>query len=597
MPVQAEIIHRSATLAPSTFNRQARTVDAVLSTGAGVQRRDARGTYMERLSTAPDAVTMHTPRLPILDSHRQGSVADVLGFVPAVRSENGELHATLHITSDHAAALVESGAVSGVSMGYRATQIAETEGGKVRTANKWTLMEVSLVPVPADPGATLRSQPSMEPTTTTTTEPVAPPPPAVQPRAEINTAIRALGTSLGLGTPWIDTQIDNSVDLPTARAAALDEITRRSAAGTMRVQQIGVSNDDPAVMRTRQTEALTHRCNSALPLPEEARQYAGLSLVDHARVMLMARGEAGVAVMSKEALLTRAITTGDLPDLLLATGNRVLMAAYQAAPNPLKQLAKQVTIPDFRTRYNLRLGEMSILSRVPEGAEVTVGGVGESSESYALTTYAKQFQLTRQAMINDDLGAFSGITGAMGRAATETEAQLLTALLVQNGGLGPTMTDDDNPMFCSVHGNYTNTGTVISITALDAARQAMRTQKGTDGVTPINATARYLLVAPNKETQAEQTLSTIYPVTFEDANPFVGRLTTLVEPRLTGLGWYTFADPGILPCLEYAYLADAPGPQMVARQGWEVLGMQFRVHLDFGCGAVDWRGAYYNPGA
>ena len=53
----------------------------------------------------------------------------------------------------------------------------------------------------------------------------------------------------------------------------------------------------------------------------------------------------------------------------------------------------------------------------------------------------------------------------------------------------------------------------------------------------------------------------------------------------------------MLPVLEYAYLASAPGPQMSSREGWDVLGMEFRVVLDFGAGAVDWRGAYRNPGA
>jgi hypothetical protein len=58
-----------------------------------------------------------------------------------------------------------------------------------------------------------------------------------------------------------------------------------------------------------------------------------------------------------------------------------------------------------------------------------------------------------------------------------------------------------------------------------------------------------------------------------------------------------FADPTILPVLEYAYLSSAQGPQMSSREGWDVLGMEFRVVLDFGAGAVDWRGAYLNEGS
>ena len=125
----------------------------------------------------------------------------------------------------------------------------------------------------------------------------------------------------------------------------------------------------------------------------------------------------------------------------------------------------------------------------------------------------------------------------------------------------------------------------------------MRSQKGLDGVTPVNATARYLLVSATKETEAETVLAAIYPATTGNVNPFTGRLELLVEPRLSGNPWYTFADPAAMPVLEYAYLSSAPGPQMTSREGWDVLGMEFRVVLDFGAGVVDHRGAYRNAGA
>lgn len=130
--------------------------------------------------------------------------------------------------------------------------------------------------------------------------------------------------------------------------------------------------------------------------------------------------------------------------------------------------------------------------------------------------------------------------------------------------------------------------------AISAARLAMRTQKGLDGSTPINVVPRFLLVGPSQETIAEQLLASIYAATTDDVQPI--RLTLLVEPRITGDSWYVSADPATAPVLEYAYLSSAPGPQLSSRDGWEVLGREFRVVLDFGCGAVDHRGAYRNAG-
>ena len=45
------------------------------------------------------------------------------------------------------------------------------------------------------------------------------------------------------------------------------------------------------------------------------------------------------------------------------------------------------------------------------------------------------------------------------------------------------------------------------------------------------------------------------------------------------------------------HLASAPGPQISTREGWEVLGREFRVVLDFAVAVTDWRGAYRNAGA
>lgn len=183
----------------------------------------------------------------------------------------------------------------------------------------------------------------------------------------------------------------------------------------------------------------------------------------------------------------------------------------------------------------------------------------------------------------------------MGRAAAEAEATQLLNLLTQASGAGPIMGEDGVRLFHASHGNVGTGGGLSApdgMAMLDEARLSLRKMKGLDGKTPVNAVPKYLLVGPEQETAAEQLLAQIAAATIGDVNPFSGRLTLLVEPRLTGNQWYVFADPAVMPVLEYAYLASAPGPQLSSRDGWEVLGREFRVVLDFGCGAVDWRGAY-----
>lgn len=434
----------------------------------------------------------------------------------------------------------------------------------------------------------------MDTTTDTTTTTNNDPPADTGNRATVNTQIRSIATAAGLDTTFADGLIDRAATVEQARAAAFDELIRRGggAIQTARVE-VGQANDDPAVMVTRMADALSCRMTNGTP-SDAARPFMSLSLQDMARNLLAARGER-VGMLARDELLTRAMTTSDFPNLLTATGNRVLMNAYQAAPNPLKTLARQSTVPDFRPKSLLKLGAMSNLQKVSESGEVKNTSRAEEKEGYSLDTYGSIFSLSRKALINDDLGAFNDWSVAMGRAAAETEASLLVTLLTQASGAGPTM-DDGKALFHTGHGNVASSGAAPSVTTLGAARAALRKMTGVGGE-PINATPKFLLVSPDLETSADQLVASLFPATVDNANPWPGRITPMVEPRISGNGWYVFADPALLPCLEYSYLSSAAGPQIASREGWSTLGMEFRVTLDFGCGAIDWRGAYRNPGA
>ena len=355
------------------------------------------------------------------------------------------------------------------------------------------------------------------------------------------------------------------------------------------------ANDDPAVIRTRQAEALAARMGGEAP-SDAARPFMGYGLADHAREAL-ARAGVATRALGTEELMTRAMHgTSDFPALLTESGNRVLAGAYRRAESPLKTIARQRTATDFRPLSVLKLGEFSGLKKVSEHGEIKAMTTGEAKEGYALETFGGTFALSRKAIVNDDLSAFGRWSEMMGRAAAETEAAQLLGLLTQASGAGPVMGEDSKRLFHADHGNLAQTGAAPDESTLTAARKALRTMRGLDGKTPISATPRYILVGPELETDVEKLLASIYATSTDDVNPFGGKLSLLVEPRLTGNGWYVFADPAVMPVLEFAYLSSAPGPQLASRDGWEVLGREFRVVLDFGCGATDWRGAYRNPG-
>ncbi|HWB49143.1 MAG TPA: prohead protease/major capsid protein fusion protein [Stellaceae bacterium] len=584
---ETTLLTRRAALTPTTLNRELRTVEAVLvSRDNPVQRRDATGrTYREVLSTEAGSFSLHTgDRIPILDSHRRGSIADILGWCDNVRSENGEVRGTFHLTSDAAMQLVESGALTGNSIGYKVTQWRD--GAGERTAAKYVIHEVSLLPTPADPGATLRSDPDM--------------PDDMPARGAVNQEIRSLTRAAGLPVTVADSMIDRGLDVLSARAELFDNLSRRSQDIPATQVRGSQSSDDPSVLRTRAAVALAHRLGLPGEMPAECREMAAGGLHTTLRMMLSARNEAAVWTMAVSDLIERSITTGDLPTLLGDTTRRLLLPAYTAAQSPVRRLFRQASASDFRDQHRVRISEAPPLELVPEHGEITQGGFTENDESYKLATYSRIVSVSMQAAVNDDLGAFGRTASAMGQASAETENALLISLLTSGSGNGPNLSDGHALFDNANHHNKASSGGAIGDSTLGAGFLALRQQKGLDGVTPLNLTPRFMLVPAALEVTATKELTAIYATQTSDVNVFAGKVELLTDARLDAISaarWYLAADPAAVPCLEFAYLSGREGPQIDTRAGWEVLGTQTRVVLSFGAGAVDYRSLYANAGA
>jgi len=597
-----ELLTRRAMLAPATADPEARTVEVVWSTGAPVRRRDMAGPYIERLSLAPEAVDLsRLEGASVLDAHRQTAVRDVLGSVRSAAVDGKRGTALIQFSSRPEVEPVWQDVLAGilrhVSVGYSVEDWAETaeNGARVLTAVRWTPHEISLVPTPADPGAHIRMETEMTETTAT----AAPPEAQKETRAEVNAEIRSIARIAGLDQSWIDGQIDGGADPDTARRAAFEALAKRSAP-SIRTEQVrvemGESQDDPAFRARQMGEALYARINPRHELSEPARRYAYSTPVDMAKELLTLRGESTMA-LSPASLVTRALhTTSDFPIILGDTVGRVLRDAYQAAPSGIRRLGRQTTARDFRAVNKIMLGEAPLLEKLNEHGEIKAGTMAEAREAYKVETWARKIGITRQVLVNDDLGAFADLARRMGQAAAETEARILVALLEAGSGNGPTMSDGKT-LFHADHGNKAGTGAAISDATLSAARLALRTQKGIEDRT-IRVTPRNLLVPPALETTAEKWLASIAPATAADVNPFSGSLSLVVEPRLSSATrWYVTADPGEIDGLEFAYLSGAEGPQVESRSGWDVDGVEIRVILDFGAGFIDHRGWFMNAGA
>lgn len=573
---------RAANMRPATFNAEARTIEAIVSTGAAVARPgytevlDLRGVDLARLVGAP-----------VLDGHRRDTTRDQLGVIEAARmTPEGLLVVIRFRESTPAQAVmtdVANGTLRGLSIGYTIEQTREAKDGtkRVRTATRWTPIEVSIVPVPADPGAHFRNGEVTMPTTELEVQ--------VQTRAEMNTEIRSIAELAGLDRAWSDAQIDAEATPESARELAFAAMAQRQAqTRTRTTAQITFDHNDPAVFASRVGEAIHARMNPAHELSAPARQYANIRLPDVVREVMKRHGQPLQGV-SDAQVFTRAgsMVTGDLAGILGDSAGRSLRTAYDAAPSGLRPAARQTQYPNFKVQTKYMLGDAPALRRVLEGGEYPMGSVAESANTNTLQTFGSMIPYTRQMWINDDLNALADFSRRMGIAAREFENSQLVAALTSNPIMG-----DGLAVFVAGHGNL-DAASAPSVTSLNAGRVRMRKQTSVNGM-PINAAPRFLIVPPEYETIGEQLLTTLAATAVADVNPFA-KLSLLVEPRLTNATqWYLAADPANIDGLEYAYLEGAPGPQVETTVAFEVDAMMIKVRLDFGAAWIDHRGWYRN---
>jgi phage head maturation protease len=108
---------RSAIPTPKTLDPEARTVEAIVSTGADVQR----GGFVERLDLA-GADLSRLIGAPVLDAHRASSTRDQLGVIEAAEVRPEGLWVRLRFRNNEAARAVltdiADGTIRGLSIGY-----------------------------------------------------------------------------------------------------------------------------------------------------------------------------------------------------------------------------------------------------------------------------------------------------------------------------------------------------------------------------------------------------------------------------------------------------------------------------------------------
>jgi len=391
---------------------------------------------------------------------------------------------------------------------------------------------------------------------------------------------------------------EGDVDTDEACRQLIDLAAERAPA---KPNAISVTQDEQETRAQGVEESLLFRFDKRNVLTEKGKPYYGLTLRELAREFCRAHGISVVGLGPLDIAGRALHSTSDFPFILANVANKTLRRAYDEAPQTFRPIVREVEISDFKQVSRNQLGEAPRLLEVKEGGEFTHGTVGEAKEVYALATYGRIVAITRQVIVNDDLDAFTRLPMMFGRAAADLESDLVWAQLAGN----PTMGDSNSLFDASNHANYQSSAAAISVTAVGAARAAMRAQTGVDGTSILGLIPKFLIVPAAIEIVADQFLSSaMLAATQAEANPFksgqAASLEKICEPRLDAYDandWYLAAAPSQIDTIEIGYLSGQRGVYSESRMGFEVDGVELKARLDVVSKAIDWRGFYKTAGA
>jgi ATP-dependent protease ClpP protease subunit len=376
--------------------------------------------------------------------------------------------------------------------------------------------------------------------------------------------------------------------------------------GVHKVPKVEVVRDQTEKYMQGASSALLAR--AGLEKHDYTNPFRAFSLLDFAKSSLE---QSGVDLTGKDrlgiaraALSMRPVASGfgqgtsDFSLLLENVMHKTLLQAYNTTPDTWSRFCSTGSVSDFRDWNRYRTGTIGDIDAVNEHGEYLDKSIPDGAkEKVNVKRRGNIIQITPELIINDDMNAISNLTTLFGRAAKRTIESKVYALLFSNPNL-----NDGQPMFGAARGNLAAAGTIPSVDSFDAARIAMKKQKDI-GSNEFLELVPTIWLGPVDKASAVRILNTAQwdpnkPARDSIPNAVNGMLSDIIDTaRITGTNWYLLCNPAVAPVIEVTFLDGQREPQLAQEENFRTAGISYRVELPFGVSAVDYVGAYSNPGA
>jgi len=342
----------------------------------------------------------------------------------------------------------------------------------------------------------------------------------------------------------------------------------------------------------------------------------------------------GLPAHKHEYLLREALTTSDFPLLFGDVLDRQMLAAYKATPPVWKPYTKLSTVPRISPqvggyRFAMRGGDEH-LDRVYEKGEYLASDRNADRYAISVDKYGRQFDISWEAMINDDLNALKDTPTRFAMAAQRTEHRVVVGQYAYDlaGGIAHVV---GGPLYSTFAAELNETAALLTIANLETGLEVMAGRTDAAGE-PIYCRAKFLVVPPALEMTARQILTSATkqwmelggaggPLPYPTTNVVSQYgLQLIVDPYLPAAAtangsaasqntqWYLFSDPNDIRVLEAAHLSGHERPEVCMKASNKVTvgggainpmsgdfatdNIFYRVRLIFGATTLDWRGTY-----
>lgn len=291
-------------------------------------------------------------------------------------------------------------------------------------------------------------------------------------------------------------------------------------------------------------------------------------------------------------------STISLPGFLGDVTHRLVMDTFNFINQSWREIAEVDSVNDFKTVTTYRLTGDMTYERVASDGELTHGEVGETSYTNKAETYGKIFTVSRQDIVNDDLGALRQIAKRLGRGAAVGMNKVFWTEFLDNADF-----------FSTGNENYfaDATGSSLDLTGLTKAFQLFKAQTDEEGEV-LGAEPRILLVPSvlypaatslMKAAEVREYGSGATQKSYPTANPFAGQFKVIDSPYLgnasyagsSNKAWYLLADPLDLAVIQMVFLNGQQVPNVeTAEADFNQLGIQMRGYHDLGVKKREYRG-------